>query len=36
MVNLVQILGFGEYLAEVQAAYEQHKNETMVRLLSFF
>lgn len=29
-----QVLGFGEYIEEVYAAYEQHKHETMV-LLSF-
>jgi len=25
-----QVLGFGEYIEEVYAAYEQHKMETMV------
>lgn len=25
-----QVLGFGEYIEEVYAAYEQHKIETMV------
>jgi len=25
-----QVLGFGEYVEEVYAAYEQHKLETMV------
>lgn len=25
-----QVLGFGEYIEEVYAAYEQHKLETMV------
>jgi len=29
VLRALEILGFGEYLAEVQAAYEQHKNETM-------
>jgi len=26
----VQVLGFGEYIEEVYAAYEQHKLETLV------
>lgn len=29
----MQILGFGEYIGEVQAAYEQHKNETLVHAI---
>lgn len=29
----MQILGFGEYIGEVQAAYEQHKNESLVRFV---
>lgn len=33
--KLMQILGFGEYIGEVQAAYEQHKNETLVRSSQF-
>ena len=28
-----QVLGFGEYIEEVYAAYEQHKLETMVIML---
>ena len=27
---ICQVLGFGEYIEEVYAAYEQHKIETMV------
>jgi len=26
----IQVLGFGEYIEEVHAAYEQHKLETLV------
>jgi hypothetical protein len=32
----LQILGFGEYIGEVQAAYEQHKNETLVQIAVFY
>ena len=32
----LQILGFGEYIGEVQAAYEQHKNETLVQIIVFY
>ena len=32
----LQILGFGEYIGEVQAAYEQHKNETLVQIVVFY
>lgn len=32
---IFQVLGFGEYIEEVYAAYEQHKLETMVILLFF-
>lgn len=32
--KFMQILGFGEYIGEVQAAYEQHKNETLVHFIS--
>lgn len=28
----LQVLGFGEYVEEVYAAYEQHKYETMVKI----
>lgn len=31
-----QVLGFGEYIEEVYAAYEQHKYETMVIILYLF
>lgn len=30
-----QVLGFGEYIEEVYAAYEQHKLETMV-IIDFY
>lgn len=29
---LYQVLGFGEYIEEVYAAYEQHKMETVVNV----
>ena len=32
-VMISQVLGFGEYIEEVYAAYEQHKLETMVSSL---
>lgn len=31
--TICQVLGFGEYIEEVYAAYEQHKLETMVVIL---
>ena len=31
--EMKQVLGFGEYIEEVYAAYEQHKYETMVIIL---
>lgn len=30
VLKALQVLGFGEYVEEVYAAYEQHKYETMV------
>ncbi|XP_024369784.1 uncharacterized protein [Physcomitrium patens] len=29
VLRALEILGFGEYIGEVQAAYEQHKNESL-------
>ncbi|XP_061365181.1 protein Dr1 homolog [Gastrolobium bilobum] len=29
VLKALEVLGFGEYIEEVYAAYEQHKNETM-------
>lgn len=35
VLKALQVLGFGEYIEEVYAAYEQHKYETMVIILYF-
>lgn len=35
VLKALQVLGFGEYIEEVYAAYEQHKYETMVMILYF-
>lgn len=32
LTHLYQVLGFGEYIEEVYAAYEQHKMETVVNV----
>jgi histone H3/H4 len=34
VLKALQVLGFGEYVEEVYAAYEQHKYETMVTIIS--
>lgn len=36
VLKALQVLGFGEYIEEVYAAYEQHKYETMVIIILYF